>query len=176
LIMRERKYSVQHTFELPLTIEEATMQLETLEDVLHFAIRKEHDSRELYLMFQTRVKDVGAKALLANLAAYELGHQRLLEGVLKGGKVGRIGGKKKVADLPLNDYPVPEKIGPDSSPQDIMVFAIKKEREAHDIYHVLLGNYAGTELEGLFSQLATEELKHKETLEREYEQHFTQWM
>jgi rubrerythrin len=71
---------------------------------------------------------------------------------------------------------VAEKIGPDSSPRDIMVFAIKKEQEAYDIYHMLLVNYAGTELEELFSQLATEELKHKETLEREYEQHVTQWM
>jgi rubrerythrin len=70
------------------------MQLETLEDVLHFAIRREHDAREFYLMFQTRVKDVGAKALLADLAAYELGHQRRLEGALKEAKVGRIGGKK----------------------------------------------------------------------------------
>jgi rubrerythrin len=152
------------------------MQLETLEDILHFAIRKEHDARELYLMFQTRVKDAGAKALLTDLAAYELGHQRLLEGILKGGKVGLIGGKRKIAELPLKDYPASEKIGPDSSPQDIMTFAIKKEQEAHDIYHVLLGNYTGTELEGLFSKLAAEELKHKETLEREYEQHFMQWM
>ena len=152
------------------------MQLETLDDVLHFAIRREHDARELYLMFQTLVKDLGAKALLTDLAAYELGHQRLLEGVLKGGKVGHIGGKKKIVDLRLNDYMVAEKIGPESSPQDIMVFAIKKEQEAHDIYHVLLVNYEGTELEELFSKLAAEELKHKETLEREYEQHFMQWM
>jgi rubrerythrin len=151
------------------------MQLETLEDVLHFAIRREHDARELYLMFQTRVKDVGAKALLADLAAYELGHQKLLEDVLKGGKVGRIG-RKKIVDLSLNDYLVAEKIVPGSNPQDIMVFAIKKEQEAYDIYHALMGNYAGTALEGLFSRLAMEELKHKETLEREYEQHFMQWM
>jgi rubrerythrin len=157
-------------------IQEAAMQLETLEDILNFAIRREHDARELYLMFQGMVKDLGAKALLEDLAAYELGHQRLLENVLKGGKVGRIGGKKKITDLHLNDYMVAEEIGQDSSPQEIMIFAIKKEQEAHDIYHALWGNYGGTELEGLFSRLATEELGHKGTLEREYEEHFMQWM
>jgi rubrerythrin len=152
------------------------MQLETLEDVLNFAIRREHDARELYLMFQTRVNDLGAKALLEDLAAYELGHQKLLENVLKGGKGEGIGGKQKIADLHLNEYMVSGDISQDSTPQEIMVFAIKKEQEAHDIYHVLLGNYGGTELEGIFAQLVKEELSHKETLEREYEQHFMQWM
>ena len=71
---------------------------------------------------------------------------------------------------------VTEDIGPDSTPQDVMLFAIKKEQEAYSIYHMLLGNYEGTELEELFSKLAKEELRHKESLEREYEEHFMQEM
>jgi rubrerythrin len=57
-----------------------------------------------------------------------------------------------------------------------MLFAIKKEQEAYSIYHMLLGNYEGTELEELFSRLVKEEQSHKQTLEREYEEHFMQWM
>jgi rubrerythrin len=152
------------------------MQFESLNDVLTFAIRKEHDSRELYLMFRDMVKDPGAKALLEDLANQELGHQRLLENALKGGNVGGIGGKKEIKDLRLGDYMVTEDIGPDSSPQEVMLFAIKKEQEAYNIYHMLLSNYEGTELEELFSRLIREEQQHKETLEREYEEHFMQWM
>ncbi|OGP55626.1 MAG: hypothetical protein A2Y65_00470 [Deltaproteobacteria bacterium RBG_13_52_11] len=152
------------------------MKLETLQDVLTFAIRREDDAQKLYLMFRAMVKDPGAKALLQDLANYELGHKKLLENVLKVGKVGRIGGKGKIADLHLSDYMVAEDINHDSSPQDVMLFAIKKEQEAYSIYHMLLGNYVGTELEELFSRLAQEELGHKETLEREYEEHFMQWM
>jgi rubrerythrin len=37
-------------------------------------------------------------------------------------------------------------------------------------------NYGGTSLASLFSRLAREELHHKETLERQYEEHFMQWM
>lgn len=41
---------------------------------------------------------------------------------------------------------------------------------------MLLGNYEGTELKKLFFRLAQGELRHKGTLEREYEAHFMQWM
>ena len=152
------------------------MNFESLNDVLTFAIRREHDAYELYMMFRNMVKDPGAKALLEDLANQELGHKNLLENALKGGTIARIGGQKKIQDLRLSDYMVTEEVGPDSSPQDVMLFAMKKEEEAYNIYHMLLGNYEGTEIEELFARLAQEELRHKETLEREYEEHFMQWM
>jgi rubrerythrin len=152
------------------------MKLETLPDILTFAIRREQDACDLYLMFRDMVKDPGAKVLLKDLANYELGHKNLLENALTGGKVNSIGGKKKVTDLHLSDYMVAGTISRDSSSQEVMLFAIKKEQEAYDLYHMLLANYGGTELEALFSRLAKEELSHKETLEREYEEHFMQWM
>jgi len=152
------------------------MKFESLNAILIFAIRREHDARELYVMFRDMVKDPGAKTLLEDLANQELGHKNLLENALKGGNIERIGGKKEIKDLHLGDYMVTEDVGPESSPQDVMLFAIKKEQEAYNIYHMLLGNYEGTELEELFSRLVQEELRHKETLEREYEEHFMQWM
>jgi rubrerythrin len=155
---------------------EGDMKLASLDDVLTFAIRREHDARELYLMFRNMVKDPGAKALLEDLANQELGHKNLLENALKKGNVELIEGKKAVKDLHLGDYMVTEDIGPDSTPQNVMMFAIKKEQEAYSMYNMLLGNYEGTELEELFSRLAQQELHHKEILEREYEEHFMQWM
>jgi rubrerythrin len=152
------------------------MKFSSLNDVLTFAIRKEHDSQELYLMFRDMVKDPGAKALLEDLANQELGHKNLLEHALKRENVELIEGKKAVRDLHLSDYMVAEDIGPDSTPQSVMMFAMKREDEAYNMYHMLLGNYEGTEVEELFSRLAREELHHKEILEREYEEHFMQWM
>ena len=155
---------------------EGDMNFESLNDVLTFAIRREHDARELYLMFRNMVKDAGAKALLEDLANQELGHKQLLENALKKGNVELIGGKKEVRDLHLSDYMVTEDIGPGSSPQNVMLYAMKKEQEAYNMYHMLVGNYEGTEIEELFSRLAQQELHHKEILEREYEEHFMQWM
>jgi rubrerythrin len=127
-------------------------------------------------MLRDMVKDPGAKALLEDLANQEVSHRNILETALKGGKIDRIGGKKEPKDLHLSDYMVTEDIGPDSTPQEVILFAIKKEQEAYSIYHMLLGNYEGTELEELFSRLAKEELRHKDVLEREYEEHFMQEM
>lgn len=152
------------------------MKFESLKDALTFAIRKEHDSSELYLMFRDMVKDPGAKVLLEDLANQERGHMNLLENALKSGRMETIGGKKEIKDLHLSDYMLAENISPDSSAQEVMLFAIKREQESYNLYHMLLGNYEGTELETLFSKLIKEELRHKETLEREYEEHFAQWM
>lgn len=152
------------------------MKHESLNDVLTFAIRREHDARELYLMFRDMVKDPGAKALLEDLANQELSHKNLLENALKKGNMELIEGKRKVKELHLSEYMVTEDIGPDSTPQKVMLFAIKKEEEAYNMYQMLLGNYEGTEVEELFSRIAQQEMDHKEILEREYEEHFMQWM
>jgi len=155
---------------------EVSMKFTSLNDVLTFAIRREHDARELYMMFRDMVKDPGAKALLEDLANQESGHKNLLEHALKKENIELIGGKKEVRDLHLSDYMVTEDIGPDSTPQNVMTFAMKKEQEAYNMYQMLLGNYEGTEIEDIFSRLSQEEMHHKEILEREYEEHFMQWM
>ena len=56
---------------------EVDMKLESLNDVLTFAIRREHDARELYVMLRNIVKDPGSKALLEDLAKQELSHRDL---------------------------------------------------------------------------------------------------
>ncbi len=144
------------------------MKFTSLNDVLTFAIRREHDAQELYLMFREMVKDPGAKALLEDLANQELGHKNLLEHALKKGNVELIEGKQAVKDLHLSDFMVTEDIGPDSAPQNVMMFAMKKEQEAYNMYQMLLGNYEGTEIEDLFSKLAQQELHHKENYGAEY--------
>ncbi len=152
------------------------MVFENLKDVLHFAIRKEQDARDLYLMFREMVKDPGAKILLQELADQELGHRNMLEKALEEGKVEGIVGKKPVKDLHLSDSFVAEPLGPQSSPQEVMIFAMKNESASYNLYRTMAENYSGTPLEPTFSHLAQEELHHKETLERQYEEHFMKWM
>jgi len=152
------------------------MVFENLRDVLHFAIRKEQDARDLYLMFREMVKDPGAKTLLQELADQELGHRNMLEKALEEGKVEGIVGKKPVKDFHLSDVFVAEPLGPQSSPQEVMIFAMKNESASYNLYRTMADNYSGTPLEPTFSQLAQEELHHKETLERQYEEHFMKWM
>ena len=152
------------------------MNFESLKDVLIFAIRKEHDARELYLMFRDVVKDPAAKTLLGDLADQELGHKTMLEKALESGSVDKVGKKGSVQDLHITDYVPSVKITSDSRPEDIMAYAIKMEEASYGLYQSLLKNYEGTDLAGILSQLIREEMSHKELLEREYEEHFMYWM
>ncbi len=151
------------------------MEMATLTDVLNFAISKEQKAFDTYDLFGRMVKNLAAKKLLADLAAQELGHKRMLEEALANRNISRIVGKGDIRDLHLSDYMVVEGVTADSDPQQVMLFAMKREQQAYDGYSALLGHYAGTELEPLFSRLAGEELKHKTILEEQYEKHFAQW-
>ncbi len=152
------------------------MNFATLKDALTFAMDKEKRASELYLLFRGKVTDEGAKALLKDLADQELGHWKMIQEALSTGTVEGIGAKAKGRDLQVSDYMVEIELTADSAPSDIMVFAMQMEKKAFNFYNGLLSQYKGTNLEALFSQLAREEMRHKEILEKEYETHFAQWM
>ena len=150
------------------------MNFATLKDALTFAMDKEKKANELYLLFRGKVKDEGAKALLKDLADQELGHWKMIREALLTGDVEGIGAKGR--DLQVSDTMVEIELTADSTPQDIMVFAMQMEKKSFDFYNGLLAQYKETGLEALFSRLAREEMRHKEILEKEYETHFAQWM
>ena len=152
------------------------MQFATLKDALTYALDKEKNAHELYRLFRDRVKDDAAKALLQELADQEMGHWKMIREALDSGSIEGVGAKAKGRDLQVSDTMVEIELTPDSSPQDIMVFAMQMEKKAMDFYGGLLDQYRGTDLEALFSRLAREEMRHKEILEKEYEEHFAQWM
>ncbi|OPY93028.1 MAG: Rubrerythrin [Syntrophaceae bacterium PtaU1.Bin231] len=152
------------------------MNVATLRDALLFAMDKERKANEHYLLFRDRVKDAAARALLQELADQEMGHWRMIREALDSGSVEGIGAKAKGRDIQISDYMVEIELTPDSSPQDIMVAAMQMEKKATDFYGGLVDQYRGTDLEALFSRLAREEMRHKEILEKEYEEHFAQWM
>jgi len=152
------------------------MNVATLKDALMFAMDKEKKANELYLLFRGKVRDDAARALLQELADQEMGHWKMIREALDSGAIEGIGAKAKGRDIQVSDYMVEIELTPDSSPQDIMVFAMQMEKKAMDFYGGLLDQHRGTDLETLFSRLAREEMRHKEILEKEYEEHFAQWM
>lgn len=152
------------------------MQFATLKDALTYAMDKEKNAHELYLLFRGKVKDDAAKALLKELADQEMGHWKMIREALESGSIEGVGAKAKGRDPQVSDTMVEIELTPNSSPQDIMVFAMQMEKKALDFYGSLRDRYRGTDLEALFSRLALEEMRHKEILEKEYEQHFAQWM
>jgi rubrerythrin len=152
------------------------MKFATLKDALIFAMDKEKKANELYLLFRKKVRDEAARTLLEDLADQELGHMKMIQDALQGGSIEGIGANAKGRDFQVSDYMVELELTSDSTPQDIVVFAMQMEKKSIDFYNGLLDRYRGTELEALFTRLTREEMRHKEILEKEYETHFSQWM
>ena len=75
-------------------------------------------------------------------------------------------------DLHLSDYLVTAPIGPDSTPQDVLIHAIRMEQAAIDLYSAWASLYAGNEIETLLEGLVAEERRHKARLEAAYSDRF----
>jgi len=110
------------------------MNFATLQDALTFAMEKEKKANELYLLFRGKVKDEGARTLLQELADQEMGHWRMIREALESGSVEGIAAKAKGRDIQLSDTMIEIDLTPDSTPQDIMVFAMQMEKKALDFY------------------------------------------
>jgi rubrerythrin len=146
-----------------------------LKNVLERAIQSEENSYRLYSQLSQRVERPETKKLLQGLAAQELGHKKLLEGV----DLESIGTAKPVKlpeEKTLSDFLEPTPISADSTIQDVILFAIRKEQSAYEFYK-RMSEYAPTaQIKALFERLTGEELKHKENLESLYEEMFMREM
>lgn len=143
--------------------------IKTYDDILAFAIRKEQEAADLYRGLAEKSSKPAARGMFEDLMRQEEGHKKALEEKGSDGFPG--GGGVEVPDLRMSDYLVDVTVEPDSSYQDILIFAIKNEASAVALYQRLgsLASDAGSQ--ALFAQMAEEEKKHKLRLETEYDEY-----
>lgn len=148
------------------------MATEEMKGIIERAIKFEEDSYKLYTSASRRVKDPGARAGLAELAGEEKKHKAKLEGMLKGNLdwAVRVGRRAKVKDLqiggPLEARPISEQ----SSLQDVLAVAIKREEATGAFYSQMASLVDPGPAKDLFETLAREETKHKRYVESIYEE------
>jgi rubrerythrin len=141
----------------------------SLTEVLDFAIRREIEAAEGYGRMARRSRHPEVKALLLDLQREEQGHEKLLRDLAEGRLAAWTG--RQVADLKISDYTVDEPVGEESSLQDLLLFAAKKEAVAVALYTVLGQRAEDPDHRRLFEFLVQEERSHKLRLEQEYESH-----
>jgi rubrerythrin len=139
----------------------------SLESIVDFAIEEEHGAEELYSKTAKKIKSPQLAGLLTDMANMEKGHAAKLE-AFKKGKIAEIG-NIAVQDLKIGDYLVDVEVDENSSIQDIMIFSIKKEQSAHNLYTNMSKMVFEPAEKELFQHLAQEELKHKNDLEKVYD-------
>ncbi len=140
-----------------------------LKEILDTATRFETDAHEFYSEAVDIVKDPSAKELLRDFARIELKHKEKLENFDLNMIADEHHSVKETHDLKISQYLMDKEINPNSTVQDIMIHAMKREQRAYEFYDDMLKIVTGADVRKLFEELRAEELDHKEKIETEYD-------
>lgn len=143
------------------------MKLQSIDEILDFAIEKEEDAAKFYTDLAGRVDKPYMKQVFASFAKEEQGHKAKLMGV-KQGKFA-MPSKQKVQDLKIGDHLVNVELKPNLDYQDALILAMKAEKAAYKLYNDLSEATDDENARNLFLSLAQEEAKHKLRFEIEYD-------
>ena len=143
------------------------MKLDSLDEILRFAIRKEADAAAFYKMAAER-SNPGVKETFKELARMEEGHKKKLEGFdlkkigqMKLGETKGLGMSELMEDVPYSS---------DMSYADLLRMAIKNEEKSQRLYLATEKMATEPNLKKLLLILAQEESTHKEKLEKIYDE------
>jgi rubrerythrin len=145
-------------------------EFRTVNDIIKLAIEKEKEAVQFYTKAADIVTNPGTKLMLKELAAEEQKHVAMLSDIQDGKTLVTLGTRQLPPSMDLSKYLVSEPISENSTPQDIMIVAIKREDKAIAFYSSQLPVLNGTDLYPVFEQLLAWEKEHKDRLESEYEQ------
>ncbi|MEE9604868.1 MAG: ferritin family protein [Candidatus Scalindua sp.] len=141
----------------------------TLKEILDRATQNEVNAYAYYSQAVDIVKDPSAKVLLKEFADIELKHKIKLEN-FDLSKIDEEHHKlKQPHDLHISEYLLEKEIQPDSTIQEIMIHAMKKEQKSYEFYNDMAKVVSSIEVKNLFEELAAEELDHKGRIETEYD-------
>ena len=147
------------------------MNLNSLDEILRFAIRKEADAAAFYRMAADR-SNPGVKKTFEELAKEEDGHKKKLEGFdLK--KIEEME-LKETKGLGLSELMEDVPYSSDMSYADLLRMAIKNEEKSQRLYASTAKMVAEPKLKKLLLVLAQEESTHKEKLEKIYDKEILQ--
>lgn len=147
--------------------------MSSIEEILTEAVQGEIESYELYTNAVALVETEHVKQTLRELAQEELGHKAHLEQMLLSpGSVRRA--VRKLQQAPIQDYQIgdhliAEPLRPDSTFQDVCIFASKKEQQSYELYREMAAQNEG-EIRDLFEAMSKDELRHKNLVEGWYEE------
>ena len=142
--------------------------LTNLEEILDYAIDMEQMAVDLYTKIAEQAQTEHNRKLFLSFADEERGHKSKLE-MVKKGKI-EIGVTDEVQDLKIVDYANDVELSAKPSYQDILMFAMKQEKQAYRLYTDLAAKAERQEIKDLFLSLAHEEANHKLRFEIEYDE------
>ena len=141
-------------------------QFSSIDQVLDYAIARERAAYDFYSQLAGWVKRPEIKARLREFALQEKQHREKLEAV-KAGEMSM--GEDDIEGLVLGDVDEEVRLDQYMNYAALLMVAMKREKEAYELYMRLADNTEVEALKHVFLELAQEEASHKLWLELEYD-------
>jgi rubrerythrin len=147
---------------------------QTFEKLVSLAIKREEEAHDFYMKASKDSELKASAKLLKDLASQEVIHKQKLEAALKGGVCDTFtcSTVAEVEKLDLDQYLVDIPLRPSSSPQDVLIVAIKREAAANSFYKALSELTGNAAHRTVFETLSKEEEAHKTRLQNMYDEVF----
>ncbi len=143
----------------------------TVKEAIEYGVDMENNSIGFYTSILNLVKNPGSKQFLKEIVVYKKNHKKIFEDALR--KPEEL---TAYCTLPIemHDYKVTENlreqdVNPDSTYQDLLIFASRAEQKSHDFYMHMAKQFKGQDIGEIFACFAREDLEHKLLLEKEYD-------
>lgn len=147
---------------------------QSFEKLVSLAIQREEEAYDFYMKAAEESEFKASVKLLHDLANQEVIHKKKLEQALDGGVCDTFtcSSVEEVEKLDLDQYLVDIPLSPSSSPQEVLIVAIKKEAAANSFYKALSELTGNASNRSVFEALAKEEEVHKTRLQDLYDDIF----
>lgn len=145
-------------------------RLESIEEIIDFAIQRERDAQANYLSYAGRTERRGFSDLLLKMAEMEKAHELKLVALKQGQDTATLFSPPEGEDLGLAEILVEVPFSADMDYGDFLVLVIQKEREAENLYRKLERLTTSPEVRRMFALLADEERKHRDWAQERYDE------
>ena len=147
---------------------------QTFERLVSLAIQREEEAYEFYMKAAEESEFKSSEKLLKDLAHQEVTHKEKLQSAQKTGvcETFTCDSIEELEKMDLSRYLVDIPLLPSSTPQDVLIVAIKKEAAAHSFYKALSELTGSGKHRTVFETLANEEDNHKNRLQNMYDDIF----
>jgi rubrerythrin len=139
-----------------------------LDAIIDFAVERERKAAEFYRELQSVVRFRHMKDVLASFEAVERSHIDILKRLRK--KSPRsFHPVPDAVSLGLADKLVPAPPTAEMSYEDVLILAMRREKEAQEFYGALADAAISPETKAVFAALAAQEAEHKVQFELKYD-------
>jgi rubrerythrin len=145
------------------------MAASSIEEIINFAVDKEREAITFYEDMAKKADDPVVKDAVLSMADEERKHERILLDLTP--KKIQLDRGSPEEDLKLSDYLVDMTFSKDSTYQELLIIAMKREEKSFAFYADLEQRAGDEASRKVFTLLKGEELKHKARLEKEYEKY-----